>query len=321
VRYFLGVDGGGSKCDAVVIDETGVVCGWGTSGPTTYVSAEEADAASRQALTGALGSLSVPEVWMGAISTAKYPTAWLRDRGTVVHCFPIDEADACFAAAGRTWGVMVHAGTGTWVLARTPEGRQVRMGGMGPILGDDGSGWDIGLRGIRAALRSSWSARTRTSLAEAVPPVLGVSRLGSIVGRPITTGQITRAQIAGVAPVVVREAAAGDAVALRALQQAAASLTELCVLVMDELQVTGQHYPLIGMAGVIQGAPLYWRLLCESILEHDPTLVPEVPTLKMVVGTAFEAMRRAGVEVSSDLRGRVLETQAPFAASQVAACE
>ena len=54
MRYFLGVDGGGSKCDAVVIDETGVVCGWGTSGPTTYVSAEEAAAASRQALTGAL---------------------------------------------------------------------------------------------------------------------------------------------------------------------------------------------------------------------------------------------------------------------------
>ncbi len=321
MRYFLGIDGGGSKCDAVVIDETGLVRGWGTGGPTTYVSAEEAAAASHAALAEALGSLSMSELWMGTISTGECATAWLRDRGVAARCFLIGEDDACFAAAGRTWGVMVHAGTGSWVLGRTAHGKQARMGGMGPILGDGGSGWDLGLRGIRAALRSSWSARTRTSLAEAVPPVLGVSRLHSIVGRPITTGQITRAQIAAVAPVVIREAAAGDAIALRALEQAATSLAELCALVLDELQIVGQGYPLIGMAGVIQGSPLYWRLVSERILEHDPTLVSEVPPLKMVVGAALEAMRRAGVEVSSDLRDQVLKTQAPFRASHVAACK
>jgi len=321
VRYFLGIDGGGSKCDAVVIDESGVVRGWGRGGPTTYVSPEAAATASREALAEALGNLSVSELWMGAICTSVYATDWLKDRGTAVHRFLIDETDACFAAAGRTWGVMVHAGTGSWVQGRTADGRQARVGGMGPIVGDDGSGWDIGLRGIKAALRSSWSARTHTSLAEAVPPVLGVSRLGSIVGRPITTGQVTRAQIAAVAPVVVSEAARGDAVAIRALEQAAASLADLCELVLDELQIIGQGYPLIGMAGVIQGAPLYWRLFSERMLECDPTLVPEVPTLKMAVGAALEAMRRAGVEVSPDLRGQVAKTQAAFAASQVAACE
>ena len=47
MRYFAGLDGGGSKCDVVIIDEEGTVHGWGHSGATGYQPQEQAEAAAK----------------------------------------------------------------------------------------------------------------------------------------------------------------------------------------------------------------------------------------------------------------------------------
>ncbi|HCA47914.1 MAG TPA: hypothetical protein DEP45_11360, partial [Armatimonadetes bacterium] len=181
-----------------------------------------------------------------------------------------------------------------------------------------GSGWDIGFRGIKAALRSGWAKKTRTSLARAVPQAMGVvNLLEAVVGHPITSGKITRAQIAAIAPVVFREALAGDAVAMQIVDDAASSLAEMCILLLDDTEVVGQGYPLIGAAGVIQNSPLYWGLLKGKILSHDPTLVPEVAPFKMAVGAAMLAMKGAGAPVTEDVRSRIMQTQAAFPLSVV----
>ena len=318
MRFFLGIDGGGSKCDAVLIDEEGTVLGWGKSGATGYTAKEEAQRACHQALAEAVGDLPVREVEMATLWVGDYATTWLKEKGIAVRRHRVWEWACTFTAADKTWGVAVHAGTGSWVNGRTDDGREVRMGGMGPFVGDEGGGWDIGLRGIKAALRSRWSRQTRTSLAEAVPEALGVADLArAVVGHPIAYGEITRAQVASVAPVVIEEAAAGDRIALRTLNQAAGSLAEICALVLDELDIIGQGYPLIGIAGVIQGSPLYWKILSEKILEYDPTLVPEVPPVRIVVGAALLAMQSAGLTVTAQIRDRIVETQAAFPASEV----
>jgi len=318
LRFFLGIDGGGSKCDAVVIDEAGSVRGWGKAGATGYTSEQQAEQACHQALAEALGELSVREVEMATLWIRNCATAWLEARGIVVHRHLVSEWDCSFAAADRSWGVAVHAGTGSWVNGRTEDGRQVHMGGMGPFVGDDGGGWDIGLRGIKAALRSRWSQRIHTSLAEAVPQALGVADLGkAVIGLPITSGQITRGQVASVAPAVIQEAAAGDRIARDILEAAAAELAELCGLVLDELDIVGQGYPLIGIAGVIQGSPLYWEILLGKILEYDATLVPEVPAVRMVVAAAMLAMQSAGLRVTEQIRERILATQTAFPAARV----
>jgi len=302
LRYFAGLDGGGSKCDVVIVDEEGTVHGWGHSGATGYQPQEQAEAAAIDALGQALEQsppierLVVATQWV----TGHY-ISWLRERGLAVEAYTSHEWDA------------VHSGTGSWVHCRNQQGRRWQLGGLGPILGDEGGGWDIGLRGIRAALKSHWSERTRTSLERIVPRVLGVDDLGrAIIGRPITYGQITRAQIASVARAVIEQAEAGDAVALRELDASAAALAETAALVIDKAGIAGQGYPLIGMAGVIQSAPFYWRMLSAKILATDPTLVPEVVPFRMAVGAALVGMRYAGVEVTEQMRARIRETQTRF---------
>ncbi len=319
MRYFAGIDGGGSKCDVAVIDEEGTVHGWGHSGATGYQPRERAEAAAIDALEQALDQappidrLVVASQWV----TGHY-ISWLAERGIAVESHRAHEWDSTFAAASRTWGLAVHSGTGSWVHCRNPQGRRWQLGGMGPIVGDEGGGWDIGLRGIKAALKSHWSERTRTTLGDIVPRVLGVEDLGrAIIGHPITYGQITRAQIASVARAVIEQAEAGDAIAMRELEAAAASLAEIAELVIDNAGIAGQGYPLIGMAGVIQSAPFYWRILSTKILALDPTLVPEVVPFRMAVGAALDGMRQAGVQVTEQMYNRIRESQTRFPPANV----
>lgn len=319
LRYFLGIDGGGSKCDAVLLDEEGTALGWGRGGATNYRPTEDCAASVCQAVTAAIGETPVRELWVAHTWVAQGLREWLAGGGiTVQGTLRVQEWEIAYLTAGRTWGVAVHAGTGSWVQIRTPDGRRPRIGGMGPFVGDEGSGWDIGFRGIKAALRSGWAKKTRTSLARAVPQAMGVvNLLEAVVGQPITSGKITRAQIASIAPVVFREALAGDAVALQIVDDAASALAEMCILLLDDTEVVGKGYPLIGAAGVIQNSPLYWRLLREKILAHDPTLVPEVPPFKMAVGAAMLAMKGAGAPVTEDVRARIMQTQSAFPLSVV----
>jgi len=303
-----------------LIDEEGTVLGWGHSGATSYQPQQNATSASQQAISDALGDTVLRELWVRHTWIGDHVREWLEHKGIILRCFaPATEWDVTFTLADRTWGVAVLAGTGSWVNGRKPDGAYMRVGGMGPFLGDEGSGWDIGFRGIKAALRSTWCDKTRTTLAQAVPQALGVDDLRqAVVGDPITSGQVTRAQIASVAPVVLQEAAAGDAIAASIVDEAAASLADMCALLLDQLDIVGQGYPLIGMAGVIQNSPFYWRILSGKILHHDPSLVPEVPPFKMAVGAALHAMLAADMQITPQIRDRIRQTQAAFLFAQVA---
>ncbi len=63
----------------------------------------------------------------------------------------LSDAEAAYLGAlGETPGLLILAGTGSIVLGRTPRGRWVRRGGLGPLLGDEGSAFWIGKEWLKA---------------------------------------------------------------------------------------------------------------------------------------------------------------------------
>ena len=48
--------------------------------------------------------------------------------------------------------VLVLSGTGSCCFGKTSDGRTAKMGGWGHILGDKGSGFEIGLRALKAVV-------------------------------------------------------------------------------------------------------------------------------------------------------------------------
>jgi N-acetylglucosamine kinase-like BadF-type ATPase len=129
-------------------------------------------------------------------------------------------------------GILQIAGTGTNTIGRAPDGAFESAGGWSSRLGDEGSGYWIGLHAIRRALNAY----------DREEPTQILKRVGEIWSTPtmdefINVGDGTPApDFAALAPAINELAEAGDRVAVGVLQQAAADLIENVLLVRSKLR-------------------------------------------------------------------------------------
>jgi len=314
MRYALGIDSGGTKCEAVLAEESGRIVGWGRGGPSHqfYRTPEQVEAAYEQALGEALQGIRGGQFWIGSPSVRPQPwEARITEAGEIREVFCVGEVQAAFACAGEEWGVIVLSGTGSFVHGRTPDGRRLHAGGMGPVLGDHGSGYDIGLRGARAAFASRWIASRRTTLEQAVPRGLGVADLEEVFHLIYTNG-IGRHRLASLARIVNEEAERGDPIALRCLTEAADSLADLVVDVVEELGLGKSEFPLIASGSVAQKSRLWWEQVCRRVRETAPRMRPVMTRLVPAAGAALVALRRMGAAPEQHLRSVMEETQERF---------
>ena len=315
MRYVLGVDGGGTKCDAVLMDETGTVCGWGRGGSThgLYVGRDVAAQSVRDAVQSAVTGRSVE---VSRICGAG-PFAALGDILNQELCSEMfvqgGETGLGFATALTTHGILILSGTGSFVFGLTEDGRHLHEGGNGPIVADEGSAYHIGILGMRAMFRSHYCEARRTSLAQAVPKAMGVETQHEAFHQ-LYIDRIGRSQVAAVAKTVNDEAEKGDAVAIAVLQRAADELGELLVEVIRELRMQQSEDYLVATGSVAQGSRIFWQRLCEIAHSAAPGLRPIQPRVKPVIGACLLCLRDLGVQWSENLLDHIVATQGPFVA-------
>lgn len=115
----------------------------------------------------------------------------------------ISDVEAAYLAAlGAVPGVLLLAGTGSIALGRDRRGRFARAGGLGPLLGDDGSAFSIGRAWLRAGVPAARARR-------------------------IVTAPDAVARVAALAPGVLRRARRGDRTARRVVRDAQRALAVL----------------------------------------------------------------------------------------------
>ena len=155
-----------------------------------------------------------------------------------------DEAIALDAAFAGGPGILVIAGTGSNVIGRAPDGTLHGAGGWGPVLGDEGSGFWIGLEAIRAALRAQdriGVGGPPTCLLREIEAHWNLASLGELVAvanQRIHAPGTTPPDFAALAPVVARCAEQGDALAAGILSRAGEELADLVTLVFHKMNVT-----------------------------------------------------------------------------------
>lgn len=313
MRYVLGLDGGGTKCDAVLMDESGAVLGWGRGGSVhgLYVRADAVARSFQDAVTGALAELRPPLARLAGMGLYPGLADWLGQPVAMDQLVPAGEAEMGFATALTTHGVLVLSGTGSFVHALTADGRRLHEGGQGPVIADEGSAYHIGILGCRAAFRSHYSEARRTSLVEAIPRAMGARNMHEVF-HLLYVERIGRSQIASIAKTVDEEAEAGDGVAADVLRRAAGELAELVVEVIRELHLEDSHETLVATGSVAQGSRIFWRALCEAALAVAPGLQPIQPRIRPVIGACLLALKSLGVEWREELVERVLATQMPY---------
>ncbi len=203
------------------------------------------------------------------------------------------ETDARIAlegAFGGGPGIVLIAGTGSNVIGKLPSGDVVSVGGWGRILGDEGSGYAIGLNAARAVAREIDGRSEAPRLRMLLEDRFGwVSR-----DRVIASVYQEKFDLASVAPVVLGAAGDGDPAAIRILENAAEQLAAtLGALVARMRGVSPVGVVFIG--GLIDHETSYAAILRAAIGTHVPgaEVVPALyPPVKGAVILAHQRRQR-----------------------------
>jgi N-acetylglucosamine kinase-like BadF-type ATPase len=143
-----------------------------------------------------------------------------------------DEVIALDAAFHGGPGILQIAGTGSNTIGRAPDGSRECAGGWSSHLGDEGSGYWIGLHSVRRALKA-YDREQPTQILQKVGEIWGTPEIGELVNLGDST---PGPDFAALAPAINELAEAGDPVAREILQQAAADLVEFVLLVRYKLR-------------------------------------------------------------------------------------
>jgi N-acetylglucosamine kinase-like BadF-type ATPase len=139
-------------------------------------------------------------------------------------------------ALGPAPGLLLHAGTGSLVLALPERGEPVVLDGWGHLAGDRGSGFMLGRAGLRAAFDAVDGLAGPTRLTE-----LLLGRDPEQVITDLHSSSVLVREVAGFAPHVLRAAAEGDATAQRLVEESVDALVRTGLVALERAGTTGRE--------------------------------------------------------------------------------
>jgi len=295
MTVLTGVDAGGTKTVAAVSDGTRELAR--ATGPAGAVRPGRAMAAAgaiattvRRALAAA-GLLRTEVLLVGASGVGRLEERQalrdaLRIEGFADHLVVTTDIEIALEAAfGAGPGIVLLAGTGSFGVARLPGGDLVRRGGYGWQMGDEGSAYDLGRRGLAAAGKARDGRGPATSLESAL---VAAARTGDFEGLVRWSVGAGPGEVAALAAVVVSEAAEGDSVAMAIIGESAQALADHATSLVK--QYPDDHPVPVALAGGLLDQPLY-RQAVEGCLTGQPRLALQAAPIDPVLGALALAAR------------------------------
>jgi glucosamine kinase len=265
-RAVIGIDCGGTRARAVVLDGADEVLAR-AEGPGAVASATDPQAAAqavasvcRDAAAAAGVELPVDAVWAGITGAGREASRSIVEdeltRAGVARSVRVgtDVQAAFHDAFGDGPGILLIAGTGSIAYGRAGYGRQGRAGGWGHLIGDEGSGYAIGLEGLQLMAQAMDGRGPQTTLPDRIFRHL---RLGAMDDVVTWVASASKGEVAALAPVVVAAAAEGDTVAGKVVDRAVQALERHIRALLERLGPWSRP-PTIALAGGLlrPGRPL-----------------------------------------------------------------
>ncbi len=298
----IGIDGGGTRT-RVAIADAGRIVAHAENGSIKRlrVGAEAAENHLRLALNDVFaqaGRAPIASACVGVASASmpgvtEWITAVFNDFGVTRIEVVGDEVIALDAAFKGGAGILQIAGTGSNCVGRTADGVRETAGGWSSRLGDEGSGYWIGLHAVRRAL-AAYDREEPCGILDAVEKAWGAKGIEELVNIGDGTPQ---PDYAALCPQINELAEAGDKVALDVLNQAAEDLANFVLLVRAKLR--RKH-------GLVDEIPVAWtgsviakmRIVREGFVARLRAVAPGIPIgtdeVQALEGAIWRAQRIVG---------------------------
>ncbi len=307
MRYFLGIDGGGTKTHALVAAEDGTAIGFAQAGPGSWEAvgydglAQTLGEVSQRALD--MAGLDMDQVAGTGLGLAGYD--WPSQREQHLEALqkaglrpPLelvnDTVLGILAGAEAGWGLSIVSGTGCNCRGLSRDRRQGRVvGGGSSWSGEAAGGFDILLRAMRA-VTFEWDRRgPPTALTPAFIEHLGAKDLDDLI-EGVYVGRFTfdPALILRVFDI----ARQGDPQAVEVMRWAGRELGGMAIGVINQLGLQAEPFDVVLIGSIFDGHPAIQESLGETIRRVAPRARLVRLTVPPVVGAVALAMEAAGVD-------------------------
>ena len=332
MTYYIGIDGGGTKTEAVITNADGQILARrvGTTSNPNDITPEGSLQVLSSLVSALMADVGLPTEAKEQISLFAGVAGGI-NHGPLLECelkkaFPMMadvsvRSDVHILLSGELPvgdGACIICGTGSACFLRRGSD-VIRVGGWGYLLDSGGSGYDIGRDALEAALRAYDGRGEATLLTELLTEHLG----GAVQTRITDIYREGKPYIASCAPLVFKAADSGDPIAEAILQRNARKLAEYVEAAWKWETANGDpspvSFPVVMGGGIsVKAAPLWQNRIASLItLSHIP-LELRVATMPPVFGAVVEAvkqMNEGSVPNLPALRDRFLEEYSVIAST------
>lgn len=298
MQYFLGLDAGGSKTRAVIIDENSQIKGEAIGGPANYHNIGLSQVAKNVYRTIAevlsKSYLKESDVTWTAIGIASCDSpkdhealhkiftsdqmAFLSKRLTLVN----DTKIGLYCGTTPP-GIVTVAGTGCNVYGVNSHGEEAFAGNWGHFLGDRGSGYQLGKWMFQTVVGAYDGIEVPTLLTQKLASRIDVASAADIQDWYVETNPSIH-EISDFAPLVIEAAEEGDETAKSILDKTVAELGRALRAVVVRLKMENEYNRIVVIGGLFESK--YFRALFEG---HVTALITRVRIVKPLVSAAVGA--------------------------------
>ena len=286
--YIVGIDGGGTRTVGILTTETGQCLAQVQSGPSNYhVVGEAKTQAVLKSIIGKLceeADISPMNPIRFCLGMAGLGRAEDQKRvGQICDELGISKNqrilthDAHIALVGgieKQHGMIVISGTGAIVYGINADGEAARASGWGYLLGDEGSGYDIAIKGLRAVARAADGRSKPTELTNRILDRIERNEPSEMIR---WTHAASRDEIAQLAEVIFDTAQTTDAIAMEIVDEAANELVCAAESVIKQLELT-EPFDIVLSGGNLIHQPMFsdkLRYRLARLQPHASVLLPK----------------------------------------------
>jgi N-acetylmuramic acid 6-phosphate etherase len=297
--FILGIEGGGTQTIAVMADAAGRLVRRVEAGPANLRLLSDAQLARHFRLIAKAFPWPVAlGIGMAGVRGEEDQLRILKASRQVwpgVPCAATHDLEtALLAAEGASNAepatrVIVLSGTGSCCFGRTPTGKTAKVGGWGHLLGDKGSGYEIGLRSLKAVVYYYDRDRLWSLLGHRILRALQLNEPNDLIH---WAQNAAKKEIASLAVEVFAAWAKDDKIARDILQGAADSLARDAASCAKRLAPMGRAVQFVFAGGVLLKQPRFAKLVARRLAGYWPNAKTEPLKVESVWGAVRLAKTR-----------------------------
>jgi len=301
MKYVIGIDGGGTKSLLKLADLDGVVRYEAKGGPTniyaTSVETVRADLVEliHRTLQGAgvaiedcgalcLGSAGVDRPYEKEVLGGIFRDIGVQGPLTITN----DAEIALVGGSGQQEGVVIISGTGSFGFGRDFAGNKARAGGWGHMIGGEGSGYYIGIKGLIAAVRSQDGREPATELLPMMMREIGIESVDKFYHYVYKQAEMK--DISELARVVDAAYKLGDAKAKAILADAASELYLMAHTIIGKLGFEHKAIPVVANGSAVEKIEFVFDEFARQVKSAHPLADVMRPKRDAAIGAVLMAL-------------------------------